>query len=77
VTNFDVWRRSITPEVIADGRFITLSCNGCPAYGQTCNRYDTDCRANFLRWARAEAKGTVPGDATAEEDAPTEPEDES
>jgi hypothetical protein len=55
-TNFDVWKEQLTPRDIADRQFVTLSCMGCPAYGKTCNRYDTACRANFMRWARAEAK---------------------
>jgi hypothetical protein len=51
-TNFDVWKESLTPKDIADRKFITLSCSGCPAQGATCNKYDTACRANFMRWAR-------------------------
>jgi hypothetical protein len=54
-SNFDVWRDGLTPEAIADGKFVTLSCGGCPAYGESCNRYDTKCRTNFLRWARGKA----------------------
>jgi hypothetical protein len=54
-SNFDVWRDDLTPEAIADSKFVTLSCGGCPAYGESCNRYDTKCRTNFLRWARGKA----------------------
>jgi hypothetical protein len=54
-SNFDVWRDGLTPEAIADSKFVTLSCGGCPAYGESCNRYDTKCRSNFLRWARGKA----------------------
>jgi hypothetical protein len=55
-TNFDVWKEQLTPRDIANGKFVALSCMGCPAYGQTCNRFDTACRANFLRWAQSEAE---------------------
>lgn len=54
-TNFDVWKESLTPEFIASGKFIVLSCGACPASGITCNKYDTTCRGNFLLWARAKA----------------------
>jgi hypothetical protein len=64
-TSFDVWKESLTPRDIADGKFVTLSCMGCPAYGQACNRYDTACRANFMRWARTEAKPAA-GEAAIE-----------
>jgi hypothetical protein len=53
LTNFDVWKESLTPEFVAGGRFIVLSCGACPASGKTCNKYDTTCRGNFLNWARA------------------------
>ena len=53
LTNFDVWKRSLTPEFIAEGKFLVLSCGCCPANGQTCNKYDTTCRGNFLTWAKA------------------------
>ncbi len=53
LTNFDVWKQSLTPEFIAEHRFIVLSCGACPAYGKTCNKYDTTCRGNFLNWAKA------------------------
>jgi hypothetical protein len=56
-TNFDVWKQTLTPEFIADGRFIVLSCGACPAFGKTCKKYDTTCRGNFLIWARDEFKG--------------------
>jgi hypothetical protein len=68
-SNFDVWREALTPEAIADGKFVTLSCGGCPAYGESCNRYDTKCRANFLRWARGKAAVINEG-----VEQPTEPE---
>lgn len=53
LTNFDVWKESLTPEFVAGGRFIVLSCGACPASGKTCGKYDTTCRGNFLNWARA------------------------
>jgi hypothetical protein len=68
-SNFDVWRDGLTPEAIADGKFVTLSCGGCPAYGESCNRYDTKCRSNFLRWARGKAAVISEG-----VEQPTEPE---
>jgi hypothetical protein len=55
-TNFDVWKQTLTPEFIALGKFIVLSCGACPASGVTCNKYDTTCRGNFLLWARAKAE---------------------
>lgn len=51
-TNFDIWKQTLTPEFIASGQFIVLSCGACPAQGKTCNKYDTTCRGNFLNWAR-------------------------
>jgi hypothetical protein len=54
-TNFDIWKETLTPEFIASGKFIVLSCGACPASGVTCNKYDTTCRGNFLLWARAKA----------------------
>jgi hypothetical protein len=51
-TNFDVWKDALTPEFIAGGTFIVLSCGACPAQGATCNKYDTTCRGNFLTWAK-------------------------
>jgi hypothetical protein len=67
-TNFDIWKETLTPEFIASGKFIVLSCGACPASGVTCNKYDTtpgspqtlafagwSCRGNFLLWARAKA----------------------
>ena len=53
VTNFDVWKQKLTPEFIAEGKFLALSCGSCPARDQTCMKYDTTCRGNFLIWARA------------------------
>ena len=58
-SNFDIWKQELTPEFIADGKFIVLSCGACPASGITCNKYDTTCRGNFLLWARAKAKTEV------------------
>jgi len=55
-TNFDVWRDALTPESIADSKFITLSCSGCPASGEACSKYDAACRSNFLDWAKSKAK---------------------
>jgi hypothetical protein len=55
-TNFDVWKEQLAPEHIAGGGFITFSCTGCPAYGESCSRYDAKCRANFLKWAHAKAE---------------------
>lgn len=52
-TNFDVWKESLTPEFIANHHFIVLACGACPAFGKTCNKYDTTCRGNFLNWARS------------------------
>jgi hypothetical protein len=52
LTNFDVWKQSLTPEFIAGHKFIVLACGACPAQGKTCNKYDTTCRGNFLNWAR-------------------------
>lgn len=52
LTNFDVWKQSLTPEFIASGKFIVLACGACPAFGVTCNKYDTTCRGNFLLWAK-------------------------
>jgi hypothetical protein len=53
LTNFDIWKQSLTPEFIASHKFIVLACGACPAYGKTCGKYDTTCRGNFLSWARA------------------------
>ena len=53
--SFDVWKQALTPEFIAEGRFVVLSCGSCPARGKTCGKYDTTCRGNFLLWARAKA----------------------
>lgn len=53
LTNFDVWKQSLTPEFIASGKSIVLACGACPASGVTCNQYDTTCRGNFLLWARS------------------------
>lgn len=55
-TNFDIWRQALTPEFIADAKFIVLSCGCCPANGKTCFKYDTTCRGNFLIWARMKAE---------------------
>jgi hypothetical protein len=66
-TNFDVWKESLTPRDIADRKFVALSCMGCPAYGKTCNKYDTACRANFMRWARAEAEPATDEPGPAQE----------
>jgi len=55
-TNFEVWKETLTPEFIASHKFIVLSCGACPAYGATCNKYDTTCRGNFLLWARGKAE---------------------
>lgn len=55
-TNFDIWKETLIPEFIADHKFIVLSCGACPAFGKTCNKYDTTCRGNFLNWARARYK---------------------
>ena len=55
VTNFDIWKQTLTPEFSAEGRFLVLSCGSCPASGKTCTKYDTTCRGNFLIWARAKA----------------------
>jgi hypothetical protein len=52
-TNFDVWRETLTPEFIADSKFITLACGACPARGVACDKYDTACRGNFLLWAKS------------------------
>jgi len=40
LTNFEIWKESLTPEFIASGKFIVLSCGACPAFGKTCNKYD-------------------------------------
>jgi hypothetical protein len=69
-TNFDIWRDSLTPEAIADSKFITFSCRGCPVFGKACNRYDAACRANFLSWARVKAET---GATDAEPDAGQDP----
>lgn len=53
MTNFDAWKKTLTPEFIANGKFIVLSCGACPAKCVTCNKYDTLCRGNFLIWAEA------------------------
>jgi hypothetical protein len=66
-SNFDVWIKSLTPESIADSKFITLSCGGCPAIGEACNKHDTNCRANFLLWARSEASSTEISDTPTAE----------
>jgi hypothetical protein len=58
-TNFDEWKQSLTPEFIADGKFIVLSCGACPARGVTCNKYDTTCRGNFLLWANTKVETKV------------------
>lgn len=58
-TNFDSWKETLTAEFIASGKFIALSCGACPASGVTCNKYDTTCRSNFLRWARMQAETEV------------------
>ena len=52
LTNFDVWKQSLTPEFIAGHKSIVLACGACPAYGKTCGKYDTICRGNFLLWAK-------------------------
>lgn len=52
LTNFDIWKQKLTPEFIAQHKFLVLACDACPAYGKTCNRYDTTCRGNFLNWAK-------------------------
>ena len=52
LTNFEVWKQALTPEFIANHQFIVLACGACPAFGMTCNKYDTTCRGNFLLWAR-------------------------
>jgi len=61
-TNFEIWKQTLTPEFIAGGQFIVLACGACPAFGVTCNKYDTTCRGNFLLWAKAtaETKNEVP-----------------
>ena len=56
ITNFDVWKQTLTPEFIAEGKFLVLSCGSCPARGKTCTKYDTTCRGNFLIWAKAEVE---------------------
>ncbi len=56
-TNFDVWKETLTPEFIADHRFIVLNCGACPAFGKTCSKYDTTCRGNFLIWAHGKYEG--------------------
>lgn len=66
-TNFDAWKESLTPESIADSKFIALSCGGCPAGGSACNKHDTNCRSNFLSWARSEAKPVEVSDAAVAE----------
>jgi hypothetical protein len=55
-TNFDVWKQTLTPEFIAEGKFLVLSCGSCPENGKTCKKHDTTCRGNFLLWARAKAE---------------------
>jgi uncharacterized protein CbrC (UPF0167 family) len=46
----------LSPEFIANGTFITLSCGACPASGEACNKYDASCRDNFLAWAKTKAE---------------------
>jgi hypothetical protein len=65
-TNFDLWKESLTPKDIADRKFVALSCMGCPAHGQACSRYDTACRANFMRWARSAAEPEAAYEAAPE-----------
>jgi len=66
LTNFDVWKETLTPEFIAEGRFIVLACGACPASGVTCNKYDTTCRGNFLIWAKGKHEGEAANDDTNE-----------
>jgi len=53
LTSFDAWKQALTPEFVADGKFIILSCGDCPARGKTCGKRDSTCRGNFLNWARS------------------------
>jgi hypothetical protein len=41
---------------------------GCPAYGKTCNKYDTACRTNFMRWARSGAESAGAEEAETKEE---------
>jgi hypothetical protein len=67
-TNFNPWKETLTPEFIAEGKFITLSCGACPANGVTCNKYDTTCRGNFLNWARREYEQEEPAGGVIDAD---------
>lgn len=51
LTNFDIWKESLTPEDIVQNKSIILSCASCPAKGITCFKPDTTCRGNFILWA--------------------------
>lgn len=58
LTNFELWKRSLTPEDIASSRFIVLCCGCCPAYRVSCFQPDTTCKGKFLSWAHEEAFAT-------------------
>jgi hypothetical protein len=55
MTNFDVWRQSLTPEIVAEFLDDAVGdCELCPAWN-ACDG-DTQCRDAFLDWAYQEAE---------------------
>ena len=56
LTNFDVWKKTLTPEHFTDDKSLTMFCGFCPANGKTCFKRDTTCYGNFRIWANQTIK---------------------
>jgi hypothetical protein len=56
VTNFEHWRRGLTPEYVKKLFVNTIPCEVCPAYEYCKTVAETKCSVNFTDWCKQQRK---------------------